>query len=467
MGTNTPQKTGDRRVPGSFRDPSGFLFTREGTLYRQVNLAYRDHYDRLQKSGLYDKLVGEGLLVPHQEVKIAPADPGPAYRILEPEPVRFISYPYEWCFSQLKDAALATLNIQRLALDFGMSLKDSSAYNIQFHHGRPVLIDTLSFEEYPEGQPWIGYRQFCQHFLAPLALMSHTDVRLGSLLRNYIDGIPLDLASRLLPTRTRLSLSLLTHLHLHAKSQKRYEGETTRPRGGKVSLLAMRGLIDNLTTAVKRQKWEPRGTEWAEYYQDTNYTPQARKHKERLVAEFLAECQPQTVWDLGGNVGEFSRIAAEQGLFTICFDIDPAAVEKNYRQCRVENRENLLPLLCDLTNPPPGTGWANTERASLIERGPADAVMALALVHHLAISNNVPLTGIAAFLRQLGEWLIIEFIPKDDSQVQRLLATREDVFSDYTKEAFEAVFARSYSIVHTSAVNSSKRTLYLMRKSKS
>lgn len=242
--------TGDRRVPGSFRDPSGFLFTREGTLYRQINLTYRDNYDLLLKSGLYERLVDRGLLVLHREVDAPAADPDRVYRLIEPEPIQFISYPYEWCFSQLQDAALATLEIQRIALDCGMSLKDSSAYNIQFHNGRPVLIDTLSFERYPQGQPWIGYRQFCQHFLAPLALMSQTDVRLSLLLRNYIDGIPLDLASRLLPTRTRFSFSLLTHLHLHAKSQKKYEGETTRPKDGKVSLMALRGLIDNLTTAA-------------------------------------------------------------------------------------------------------------------------------------------------------------------------------------------------------------------------
>jgi hypothetical protein len=459
--------TGERRVPGSFRDPSGFLFYREEALYRQINRCYQDNYDLLNTCGLYAELVNAGLLIPHREVDIFPADPASAYRVIAPEPVRFISYPYEWCFSQLRDAALTTLRIQQIALDHGMSLKDASAYNIQFHRARPVLIDTLSFEKYAEGRPWIGYQQFCRHFLAPLALMSRTDVRLGGLLRNHLDGIPLDLAARLLPARTKLSFPLLTHIHLHAKSQKKYEGRTVKPAAGKVSRLAMRGLIDNLNHAIKALRWEAEGTEWAEYYEDTNYTPEGFRHKQRLVAEFIAASSPQTVWDLGGNIGIFSRIAAENHIFTVCFDVDPAAVEKNYRQCRTQQRDNLLPLLCDLTNPSPGAGWNTSERAGLIERGPADTVLALALIHHLAISHNVPLAGIAEFLARLGRWVIIEFVPKDDSQVRRLLATREDIFGDYTQDIFEQVFSRTYEIIRSEMIRESKRTLYLLHAKKS
>ncbi|MCJ7513764.1 MAG: hypothetical protein MUO23_12440, partial [Anaerolineales bacterium] len=201
------------RLGASFRDPSGYLFERNGKLFRQVNRSYQADFDRLIASGLYAELTGVGLIIPHIESPAAPDEPGLAYRVIEPEPVPFISYPYEWSFGQLQTAALTTLSIQKRALSKGMSLKDSSAYNIQFHHGRPVLIDTLSFETYREGEPWDAYRQFCQHFLAPLALMAHTDIRLGQLLRVYIDGIPLDLASRLLPRKTRFSFSLLTHLH--------------------------------------------------------------------------------------------------------------------------------------------------------------------------------------------------------------------------------------------------------------
>ena len=207
-------------LAGSFRDPSGFVFERQGELYRQVNVIHAEHYDHLVASGLYDHLVRSGLLIPHQEVEIPASEPTRAYRVLKPERIDFVSYPYEWSFGQLRDAARVTIKAQAAALDHGMSLRDASAYNIQFQRGHPLLIDTLSFEKLPEGSPWVAYRQFCQHFLAPLALMSHRDVRLGQLLRIHLDGIPLDLAVRLLPWRTRLRPSLLLHLFLHARSQR-------------------------------------------------------------------------------------------------------------------------------------------------------------------------------------------------------------------------------------------------------
>ena len=322
----------DAALPGSFRDPSGFVFRQNGVLYRLVTRSYQVEYDRLTGSGLYDALVKSGLLVAHREVALTGLPE--ACKVLQPDMIQFISYPYEWCFSQLKDAALTTLEIQKRALESGMSLKDASAYNIQFRDGRPVLIDTLSFEPYREGEPWVAYRQFCQHFLAPLALMSHTDVRLSQLLRVYIDGIPLDLASRLLPGSTKLSLTLGTHIHLHAKSQEHYADKAAKPTGRKLSRMAFMGIISNLEAAVKGLNWKPAGTEWAEYYDETNYSAAAFAEKERLVADYLARVQPKMVWDLGANTGRFSRIASHQGILTIASDIDPAAVERNYLDCR-------------------------------------------------------------------------------------------------------------------------------------
>jgi hypothetical protein len=391
-----------------------------------------------------------------------------AYRVIQPERVAFISYPYEWSFSQLKDAALLTLSIQKTALELGLSLKDASAYNIQFHHGRPILIDTLSFEAYQEGKPWIAYRQFCQHFLAPLALMAYRDVRLNQLLRVYIDGIPLDLASKLLPFHTRLKFGLLAHIHLHASAQKKYadapEQAQTRSQGGSVSKLGMTGLIDSLKGAVSALKWEPQGTEWGDYYEATNYSQAATGQKADLVKEYLEAIQPRQVWDLGGNTGNFSRIAAQMGIPTISADIDPAAVEKNYREVRQKKEINLLPLVLDLTNPSPGLGWHNRERDSFAARGPVDAVMALALIHHLAISNNVPLPDLAEYFASLGRWLIVEFIPKEDSQVQRLLATREDIFPNYQQQGFEEAFRPFFTIQACSQIEGSKRILYRMER---
>ncbi|MCS6803558.1 MAG: class I SAM-dependent methyltransferase [Acidobacteriota bacterium] len=451
------------RVGGSFRDPSGFVFWRDGVLYRQISLLGRDSYDRLMSSGLYDRLVAEALLIPHEEVRAQTNRSVAAYKVIRPEPIPFISYPYEWCFSQLKDAALSTLRIQKMALAFDMSLKDCSAYNIQFWRGKPVFIDTLSFEPYREGRPWVAYRQFCQHFLAPLALMQHTDIRLSQLLRVNIDGVPLDLASRLLPWRTVCRFALLSHIHLHAKSQRHYANKAVNIERARMTRRAFEGLIAHLEATVGAMRWQPRGTEWAEYYENTNYSSEAMQHKHQLVSEFLAEADPWMVWDLGANDGRFSRLASDRGIQTIAFDIDPAAVEKNYQRSR-QAEPHLLPLVLDLTNPSPSLGWAHQERMSLLERGPVDLVMALALIHHLAISNNVPLDHLARFFSRVGQWLIIEFVPKSDSQVRRLLATRQDVFPTYTQVMFEQAFQHYFTIRRSVQIEGSERTLYLMRR---
>jgi hypothetical protein len=457
----------NQRLRASFRDPSGFLFTRQGVLYRQVNRIYAADYQRLIETRLYDRLVKAGLLISHEEVDEPPYNEALAYRVLRPEALKFISYPFEWSFSQLKDAALATIAIQKTALKSKLSLKDSSAYNIQFKDGQPVLIDTLSFEVYREGQPWVAYRQFCQHFLAPLVLMAYRDVRLGQLLRVYIDGLPLDLSVRLLPKRTLFDFGLLTHLHLHAAAQKRYASQTVDKEkvSQGMSKTSFLGLIDSLESTVRKLHWKPAGTEWGDYYAANagHYSRQAFDHKREIIAGFIERIQPQGVWDLGANIGEFSRLASERGIPTIAFDIDPAAVERNYLSCRESGETNLLPLLMDLTNPSPNLGWQNQERMSFLSRAPADLVLALALIHHLAIGNNVPLSDLAEFFHSLGKWLVIEFVPKSDPQVQHLLATREDIFGGYDVDTFSAVFAERYAIVESIPIRDSPRTLYLMQ----
>ena len=454
------------RLGASFRDPSGFLFTRDGVIYRQINKEYSENYTKLRDSGLYSKLIKTGLLVEHAEVDLTPNAPDLAYKVIQPQMINFISYPYEWSFSQLKDAALATLTIQKIALEFGMSLKDSSAYNIQFLNGKPILIDSLSFEIYPQGQPWVAYRQFCQHFLAPLALMAHSDVRLSQLMRVYIDGVPLDLASKLLPRKTKFNFGLLSHIHLHASAQQRYaDKEIDKNKiSRQVSKTALLGLIDTLERSVNKLSWLPKGTEWGEYYTDTNYSSQAVEHKTELVEQFIEQINPSSLWDLGANTGFFSRMASQREISTLAFDIDPSAVEQNYLALKASSESNLLPLVLDLTNPSSNLGWNNQERMSISERGPTDAVMALALIHHLAISNNVPLQMLAEFFSSLGRWLIIEFVPKSDSQVKRLLATREDIFPEYTSEGFEEIFGQFFSIHTSEAIKDSNRSLYLMER---
>ncbi len=447
----------------SFRDPSGFIFYQNGLLYRQINKSYKENYDFLIKSGLYTNLVENKLLIPHEEVlNEMMTDDG--FIIIKPEKIPFISYPYEWSFSQLKDAALITIEIQKIAKKYDMMLKDASAYNIQFKNGKPIFVDTLSFEKYIEGEPWKGYKQFCQHFFAPLALMSKRDIRLGQLSRIYIDGIPLDLASDLLPMKTKTAFSLLAHIHAHAKSQKHYQGKTTDMKKRKISSRSLEGVIESLHSGIKKMNWAQKETEWGDYYSDTNYSDVSFEEKKKIILEFLKKHNPKNIWDLGSNTGIFSRIASDLGIFTVSFDIDPLAVEKNYRQSVEKQETNILPLLLDLANPSGDIGWSNNERLSFMKRGPVDAVMALALIHHLVISNNVPLKKLANFFNKICNFLIIEFIPKTDSQVDRLLVTREDIFIDYTQENFELEFKNYFTILKSIDIINTKRTIYIMKK---
>ncbi len=362
-----PSASETAAISASFRDPSGVVFLHRGQVHRQVNYAYRPHFDKLVDSGLLDELIESSSLIQHREV---PSTNGSAsaYKVLLPEQLPFVSYPSEWCFSQLQDAALLTLDVQAKALARGMSLKDASAYNIQFLRGKPILIDTLSFETYQEGTPWVAYRQFCQHFLAPLSLMAKRDVRLGQLFRVFIDGVPLDLASSLLPKSSWLRPSTAMHLHLHAVAQRRYAGSSNagKPATPKtISKRSLVALIESLHGAIKSLRWTAAGTEWADYYSDTNYTDDAAADKRRLVSAFHDRVAPRTLWDLGANTGRFSRLASQRRIFTVAFDIDAAAVEKNYRDMVSSGNTHELPLVLDLTNPSPAFGWAGHERLSL------------------------------------------------------------------------------------------------------
>jgi hypothetical protein len=451
-------------VPSSFRDPNTQLFISNGELYRQINDSGLSDYKMLMADGLYKRLTSLGYLIPHEEVPSSAAPDRNVQVVLKPEFVETISYPYEWCFSQLRDAALLTLEVVKEALEFNMILKDASAYNVQFHRGKPIFIDTGSFEKYEDGKPWTAYHQFCKHFLAPLSLMAKKDIRLGLLSRQFIDGIPLDMASRLLPARSWLSFSLLTNIHLHAMAQKKYGNSTENVSGTKkISRVGLSGLIHGLESGIRRLAWHPNKTEWADYYSQTNYSDLAAKHKEDIVRQFVGALNPATIWDLGANNGHFSRIAGCTNANVVCWDIDPLAVEANYAKVKEDKSENILPLIQDLTNPSSGIGWAHQERSALQSRGPVDMIMALALIHHLSISNNLPFQQVADYFSRLGRYLIIEFVPKEDSQVKRLLANRKDVFHQYDSREFEASFACNYEIVDSRKVSESHRTIFLMK----
>jgi hypothetical protein len=405
------------------------------------------------------------MMINHEEVDIPAFDARISYKLIQPEIVPFISHPFEWSFSQLKDAALLTLEIHKRALQFGMILKDASAYNVQFLRGRPVLIDSLSFEIGDQERPWTAYRQFCQHFLAPLALMVYTDVRLNQLFRVYIDGCPLDLASKLLPRKSYLKIGVMSHIHLHARAQNLTITESVQHsiKERKTSRMAHLGIIESLQSTIQGLKWAPKDTAWVDYYDSTNYSSKSLELKKTLVAKFIDQVKPETTWDLGANTGVFSRLAAQAGSLTISCDIDPGAVEKNYLEVKTRSESLILPLCIDLTNPSPAMGWENLERNSFLERGPVDLVMALALIHHLAISNNVPLEKLASFFGKLGRWLIIEFVPKEDSQVKKLLTSRVDIFTNYSEEGFEKAFLACFDLISKEIIEGSERKLFLLK----
>ena len=459
-----PPRGMSQRNGASYRDPSGFIFHRADRVYRQVNASYASEYDHLMSSGLYDDLVSRGHLIAHEEQDLDLAWEAGAYRVLAPDEIPFVSYPHEWGFGQLQDAALLTLGIQERALDYGMTLKDASARNVQFADGRPVFIDTLSFAVCREGEAWVAYRQFCEHFLAPLALMSRVDARLGLLQRPFLEGVPLDLASRALPFRTRFRPSLLMHIHLHAKSIDRFaRREIKGTRWDRpISENALRGLIQSLRGAVQSLRWDPWDTQWSGYDGDLESNGEYRKAKEDFVRLVLEERRPEVVWDLGANTGRFSRLAAGKGARVIAMDADPGTVEILYRSLCADGEVGVTPILVDLLNPTPQAGWAGGEVTSLERRGPADLVLALALVHHLGISRNVPLPSIAEWLARISRTLVVEFVPKDDPQTERLLVSREDVFTSYDIDTFEQAFGGAFELIRRTNLPAGNRVLYAL-----
>lgn len=448
----------------SFRDPAGHVVRdSDGNVLRYITRAGEADYRVLMDSGLYEALTKDGLIVPHEELDLPKTASDDTYALLNPQQVPYISYPFEWSFSQLKDAALLTLKVQQQAMAHGVVLKDASAYNIQFVDGRPIFIDTLSFEKYCEGEAWQAYRQFCQHFLAPLALMAYTDLGLSQLLRVYIDGIPLELAAKLLPRRVLVRPGIAMHIALHSRAQQAKATEHKRPERA-VTRQSLEAILESLTRTISGLRPRKEATEWGDYYDKTNYTVDAADSKGKLIVKTVKPLGLQTVLDLGGNDGRYSRLLSDIGMDAICTDIDPNAVEANYQYVRHHREQRMLPLLVDLTNPGGALGWQNDERQPVHERLQVDVVMALALIHHLAISNNLPFSRIAEYFSQFGPYLLIEFVSKGDSQVQKLLSTRKDIFPNYHEDGLKKAFGEYYQLEKETKIPGTKRTLYLFKR---
>jgi SAM-dependent methyltransferase len=444
----------------SYRDPSGFLFTENNTLYRQVNLSYREAYEQLMQSGLYDQLAGDGRLIPHTE-RADLAGATTTWKILQPEVVPFISYPYEWCFEMWKDGALLTLELALEAMEKGMLLKDASAYNVQLHKGRMTLIDTLSFEPYNERLPWVAYRQFCEHFLAPLALMHFRKTPLQPLFLAYPDGLPLQLAHRLLPRRSRLHLNTLLHIHLHATLSGR-SPQKSRQEPPSFSKTKLRNLLVNLRNTINGFRLDAPSGVWSGYYEEAGEREDYLAPKLALVKDWIGRLPVRTALDAGANEGRFSMLLSEAGIYTVSTDMDHYSINRLYQTVRAKGIQNLHPLVMDLGHPSPAIGLNNRERDSFQQRAGFDLVLALALIHHLCIGRNIPFSLLAQNFRSLGRMLILEFVPLDDEKVVAMLHQKPDIYQWYTEANFRQAFEQHYRVVDRQPVGSSSRILYLL-----
>lgn len=453
---------------GSFRDPSGQVFIRNGKIYRSIFRPGLKDFEAARDSGIYDELTEAGLLLPYEEVDLGNLAPeGTVYCLSHPR-LPMVSYPWEWPFSMLKKAALIHLDAMEMLLPQGFWLRDASAFNVQFDSQRLRLIDTLSIGQRLPESPWVAYGQFCSHFLAPLAMAAYCDVRTLALWRNYIDGYPLDMATRMLPVWKRYRPGLFMHLTLHARFQsvadrKEDIGKSRSGKKPKVSDQGLIGLMRSLRRTIAGIKWKRTSKVWEEYEELRTYETEDVAQKSDYVDRVVKRLKPKIVWDLGANVGEFSLIAASNGSFVVSIDGDPACTEHLYQRLSQENgSKGILPLTMDLANPSPGLGWDSRERLSLRDRGPADLVLALALIHHLVFSSYVPLQLIAEWFAGLSRQLLVEFVPPSDPMVQKLLENRKDEHLPYTLKVFQSSFGSHFEFVDQTILPNG-RTLFLCK----
>ena len=446
--------------PASYRDNSGFVFIQNGQIYRYVHPAYEPHYTQLMKSGLYDELVKKSALIPYTEILDKAAFNFYEGRLLKPEQIPFISYPYEWSFDMWKDAALLTLQIATASLQKEMILKDATPFNVQFYKGKPIFIDTLSFENYEPGKPWVAYRQFCECFLAPLLLMHYCHPDIGKLFTVYPNGIPMDVLVTLLPKKAKWNINTQLHVYLQAKFAAK---QNKKPSGeNNFTKQKLQLLLKGLESFVQKLSPKKVKTTWDDYYTDTILGDDYLQAKTALVKSFISNIEFKNVIDLGANDGYFSLLFDETK-HVISTDFDANCINELYLKNKKAKRRNVLPLINNIATPSPSIGWNNTERDSITARLKTDLVMALALVHHLAIANNVPLPLIADWLSNIAPYLIIEFVPKEDEKVKLLLQHRKDIFDGYNLENFKTIFANKYQIIKEEKVGNTQRVLFLMK----
>ena len=457
--------------PGSFRDPCGRIYHCGGKVYRTITAQARDDFEFVRGTGLIDRLVGDGRVIAGELVSADGFPNGLAEgvaHVVEHPRLPFISYPYEWPFPALKAAALLHLDIQTEALDAGVALSDASAYNIQFRGAQPAFIDLLSFRRYRDGEMWSGHRQFCEQFLNPLLLRAKCGVAHNAWYRGSQEGISASDLRRLLPWTSKLSRNILLHVVAQSAFQK---VSMTPSANGKAPLqtrfptASYRGMLAKLRGwIVTLEPADTGATVWRDYAKSHSYADDEIAAKQGFIAEFAQALKPKLIWDLGCNTGDFSAVALGNGAkYAVGFDMDQGALEQAFARAASTDL-SFTPLYLDGANPSPSQGWNERERPGLAGRATADAVIALAFVHHLAIGRNIPLPDLAAWLTGLAPHGVVEFVPKRDPMVQRLLALRDDIFPDYTAEHFQHCLSQSAEIIEARTVTQSGRTLIRFRR---
>jgi hypothetical protein len=456
-----------RRDQGSFRDPDGFIVRRGDRILRVILPTAVERWRQFASSGLAEELQSAGLLVPTREVSDCSAIDDlnlPAGSlVLEHERIPFISYPYEWTFDMLRDAALLHLDIMERSLRHGWILKDATAYNVQFLGARPVFIDVLSFTPLTPGDPWAGYNQFCRTMLYPLMLEAYRRLPFQPWLRSDLEGIDPVACSNLLRGTSRLRRGVLSHVTAQAYLQRKFSAADYSVRKQIKTAGMTREMIERnvrqLRKLVLGLKAPQEQTAWSDYSRQ-HYAEDALARKEAFVSQAVGGRQLQLGWDLGCNDGRFSRILAAASRTVVAMDADAAAINRLYLELRKHKSDNILPLLMNVANPSPAQGWASVERSSLVQRGKPELTLALALVHHIVITGNVPLRTFVEWLAAITGELVIEFISKDDPMVQRLLLNKDDTYSDYCRESFEDYLRAWFTVVAREELPGGTRVLY-------
>lgn len=459
-----------RPDPGSFRDPTSQVLHADGRVLRVVRGSAREGWDLLQASGLGSYLTERGYLVASAEGDLPQHLQSEGWeKLVEHERIPFVSYPYEWCFSMLRDAALLQLQILLDGLERGITMKDATPYNVQWYGSQPVFIDVGSFKPLEDGEPWLGYRQFCQQFLFPLMLRAYRNVPHQPWLRGTLEGLSATHLRELLGTRALVRRGVLLHVVMQARAEARAAHSARSARDDLKRAGFRKELIEanarRLLRVVAGMGWQPRGSTWSGYVEDYEHVRLDRDAKSAFVERALGKSRRELVWDLGANDGHFSRIAARHAEAVVAMDSDEATVEHLYRALASEQQRTVLPLVVDLADPSPGLGWAGVERSDLLRRGRPDVVLCLAVLHHLAIGRNVPVGRVVEWLAETGAEIVLEFAELDDPMVRRLCLNKktEEIHGAYGLADLRKLLGDHFDIADEMALPSGRRTLFHAR----